>query len=164
MAQALTPLANLTLASTQASITFSSISQSYRDLILITNISSLSGSPTQQGSNVRFNGDSGSNYHTIYALGNGSSNGAGNESGTSLSWGQFPSTGGFDKWEILDYSATDKHKIAIGRSNGVNASVWMYVNRWASTAAITSITLNSPDYGSDVFGIGSTFALYGVVA
>jgi len=161
---AMVALYSTTLSGAASSVTIAGIPGSYRDLRLVSNVVSLSGSPTAQGSNIRFNGDSGSNYWTVYTYANGSSSGSGGESGTSGSWGQFPSTGGLDILEIMDYSATDKHKTAIGRSNGVSASAWMYVNRWSSTSAITSITLYSPDFGADMFAAGSTFSIYGIKA
>lgn len=164
MAKALVALANITLGSAASTVTFSSIPGTYRDLRLVSNVVSLSGSPTALGAYARFNGDSGSNYTTVYAYGNGSSTGSGSEATSTLFWGAFPASGGIDHWDILDYSATDKHKSALGRADGNGASTWMYSGRWANTAAITSITLTSPDSGTKTFGAGSTFALYGVVA
>lgn len=164
MANAMVALATITLGSAASTVTFASIPATYRDLRLVSQVLSLSGTPTAYGSSIRFNSDSGSNYSTIYAYGNGASTGSGSEGGTTLSWGQFPNTGGFDTFEILDYSATDKHKSTLGRSGSVSASVWMYANRWASTSAITSITLTSPDLGADTFAAGSTFSLYGIVS
>lgn len=156
-------LATTTLASSSGTVTFSSIPGTYRDLRIVSMVTSLSGTPTAYGSSIRLNNDTGSNYSTIYAYGNGSSTGSGAESGTSASLGQFPASGGIDHLDIMDYS-TDKHKTMLGRADGNGASTWMYSTRWASTAAVTSITITAPDLGADTFQAGSTFSLYGVTA
>ena len=54
-----TPIATTTLGSAASSVTFSSISGSYTDLILITNPSSAT---TDQSIYVQFNADTGTNY------------------------------------------------------------------------------------------------------
>jgi len=164
MANAMVALATITLSSTASTVTFSNIpTTGYRDLRLVSYVPSLTGSPTAQGSYARFNGDSGSNYYGLYAYGNGSSPGSDPTSGTTLFWGAFPAAGGVDQLDILDYAET-KHKLVVGRANGNGASTWFYTARWASASAITSIALTSPDTGSDQFGIGSTFSLYGIVS
>jgi hypothetical protein len=159
---AMTPLATITLTSAASAVTFSNIPATFKDIRIISNVTSLSASPTAQGSNLRFNGDSGSNYSTNYGYSNGSSLGAGIDNTTSASWGQFPSTGGIDHLDILDYASTTKQKVTLGRADGNGASTWMYCSKWASNSAITSITLNSPDFGGKTFGIGSTFSIYGI--
>lgn len=164
MATAITPLANITLGSSAATVSFTSISGSYRDLLLVSSVTGLAGSPVSAGAFARFNSDSGSNYSTVYMYGNGSSTGSGTEATTTLFWGAFPAAGGNHLFQILDYSATDKHKSVLGRANGNGASVWAHAGRWASTAAITSIVLTAPDYGTQTFNAGSTFMLYGVSA
>lgn len=159
-----TALATITLGSAAASVTFSNIPGTYRDLRLISLVPSLvGGNPTASGAWLRFNGDSATNYNTVYAYGNGTSGGSGTEPGVStLFWGAFPGGGGMATLDILDYSATDKHKSALGRADGNSANAWMHAGRWASTAAITSIFLESPDTGTKTFAAGSTFSLYGV--
>jgi hypothetical protein len=61
----------------------------------------------------------------------------------------------------MDYSATDKHKTVLVRSNAASTGVEAIAQRWASTAAITSI-LVFPSTGS--WAAGGTFSLYGIVA
>lgn len=158
-----TPIANITLNSSASSVTFSSISQSYRDLILISN-----GLGTGNINIVaRFNGDSSNSYYDVYAYGSGSSAVSGVDSavsGANLSaaayWGT--STAGTTINNILDYTVTDKHKVVLGRSNNPSTAVDMGVARWANTAAITSITFLPSNANS--FAAGSTFAIYGVSA
>ena len=61
--------------------------------------------------------------------------------------------------DFFDYSATDKHKSALSRLSDAGASVSMSANRWASTAAITSITMTA---STGTFSAGATFHLYGI--
>jgi hypothetical protein len=151
-----TPLANLTLGSSASTVTFSSISQAYRDLILV--FSGTTSVDTQI--RVRFNSDSGSNYSWVQMFGNGSVAGSVSGTDTSLRGTNFNTVVGQNTVQIMDYSATDKHKtVLIRRSRDTDTIA--AAERWANTAAITTITLvtNSGTYNS-----GTTFALYGIVA
>jgi hypothetical protein len=58
---AYTALANVTLGSSAASVTFSSISQSYRDLVLVITATT----SAVDNAFIRFNSDSGSNYNIV---------------------------------------------------------------------------------------------------
>lgn len=158
------PLANVTLGSTSASVTFSSISQSYRDLVLV---AQLNATVTTSYLQSRVNNDTGSKYNEIVALGTGSSVGSYSYSNQTAMYFYYPGYIGtanntFVVANYFDYSATDKHKTIITRGNAATASgVDMVAHRWASTSAITSLSL-FPDSGS--FAAGSTFALYGIAA
>jgi hypothetical protein len=63
--------------------------------------------------------------------------------------------------QVMDYSATDKHKTSLVRSGESVDGTEAWVSRWPSTSAINSILLYT---GSNSFTAGSTFALYGIVA
>ncbi len=159
-----TPLATVTLGTSAASVTFSSIPATYRDLIIVVN-GTTSGAG---GPNYRANGDTGSNYSYVSMRNNGSS--PASEAGTlSVFLGQNASaTSGtrlMNIFQIMDYSATDKHKTGLVRatynqsSNSADVTEANAV-RWANTAAINSLTVVS----SANFNIGATFSLYGVIA
>lgn len=161
MATAITPLANITLGSAQTTVTFSNISGSFRDLMLIVN-----GQTTSSLNNlvVRFNSDSGSNYSYVRMLGDGSS--ASSASNGSLTYAAFGDVGNLDSVvtaTVFDYSATDKHKTALVRGNngGSGGVVSAYATRWASTSAITTMTVTA---GSGDLASGMSLALYGVSA
>lgn len=150
-------LANTTLSSSTSSITFGSIPNTYRDLILITNAigdSYLS---------LQFNGDTGSNYPYNAMFGTGSAAQA--QTGTLERVGMtYPLTATFENpviFQIADYSVTDKHKMVLYRGNSAGAGVWSGISRWANTNAITSIRVFSE---SGNFSSGSAFALYGIVS
>jgi hypothetical protein len=63
--------------------------------------------------------------------------------------------------QIMDYSATDKHKTVISRGNGPDFEISGTAARWPSTSAITSVAARA---GASTFAAGSTLSLYGVIA
>jgi hypothetical protein len=150
-----TPLATQTLSSTASSVTFSSIPATYRDLILVVNCRH-TGSGTQDLI-MQFNSDAG-NASRVYMAGYSSTT----ESGTlSNIVAQFNDQNNNEVGisHIMDYSATDKHKTVLTRTND-SGFVEAMAQRWASTAAINSIRLAY----TSTFAIGSTFSLYGIQA
>jgi hypothetical protein len=157
------PLATITLASSASTITFSSIPATYRDLILVTS-ATISAAATSSGGFIRFNGDTGSNYTRVmmFAESSISSNQA---TQTNLDmWAESQNSPAIVRFDILDYSATDKHKTALSRADRGGVRTVASANRWANTAAITSITITSPDSGSKSYIAGSTFNLYGIAS
>lgn len=148
-----TLLDSVTLASSAASVTFSSIDQSYGDLRLVA-----SGVAGVNIIKTNVNGDYAGNYYHVTAGGNGTGTGSGSGSGTYFVFHYY---GSDDLYQIdfFDYSATDKHKSALSRLSDAGASVSMSANRWASTAAITSITMTA---STGTFSAGATFHLYGI--
>jgi len=159
-----TPLATLTLTSPDASITFSNIPATYRDLIFIVSHKVDSPAGTEDWY-FRFNGDSGANYSFVRMVGNGSSAFSAAGSGTYAN-NFIDDTTNFSAYviQIMDYSATDKHKTFLVRENLATFQVNARAGRWANTAAINSITITGADFGADNFSVGSTFSLYGVIA
>jgi hypothetical protein len=150
----------VTLGTTASSVTFSSIPATYRDLILVSK-------PQQTLSNtetpVRFNGDSGTNYSQVVMFGNGSTTGSFGFGGrTNINIGT-SFTGSITQsfLQIMDYSATDKHKTTLLRVDNSADATAAGADRWANTAAITSINIS---VATGTFAAGSTFSLYGVIA
>jgi hypothetical protein len=157
-----TPLANITLGSAAATVTFSSISGAYRDLILVIE----SQGTTTADARLTINGSSSAIYNYVRISGTGSSatSGSGaNQTIGVISSQPFSTTSqaALLTLQFMDYSATDKHKTVLVRSNAASTGVEAIVQRWASTAAITSI-LVFPSTGS--WAAGGTFSLYGIVA
>jgi len=145
-----TPLANITLGSSAGSVTFSSISQLYRDLVLIVE--------TTAGTALTVNGDTGSNYSYVMMAGNGSVTKSYTESAQASIYGGWYTNAGLSIFNIFDYSATDKHKSILRSITKADTSTERIAARWASTSAITSLTIT----GSML--TGSTLALYGIAA
>lgn len=157
-----TPLANLTLSSSATSVTFSSISQAYRDVVMVFTGSSAS----QADFYIRFNGDTGANYTRIFMQGDGTNTESfGNVNDTPFRISRarvWPSEMTNIVMNVMDYSTTSQHKTALIRANNAARATEAYAGRWASTAALTSITLLLES--GVQFATGSSFALYGIVA
>jgi hypothetical protein len=155
-----TALATVTLASSASSVTFSSIPATYRDLIIVLNGTTNASS----GIGARFNSDSGSNYSGVRMI--GSSAGAISDSFSSLS--RILQTAGNTSLrtafisQVMDYSATDKHKTVLTRHNITNDTTAAIAARWANTAAVTTIQIFATD--ADTIATGTVISLYGVIA
>lgn len=151
------------LSTSASSVTFSSISQDYRDLVLV-----CEASHTKTGyNNMRLilNSDTGSNYNLVSMGGDGSSafsTSASNQAfmditGTNLNTSQV----GLFTCQFMDYSATDKHKTVLTKHDSAERGTNRFANRWASTSAITSIQVS---FETDQIASGSTFYLYGIAS
>lgn len=154
-----TPLANTTLGANASSVTFSSISSAYRDLVVVIQGSTTSG----QNIFVRFNGDStATNYNIVSLAGLGSSTGSSQTANANYLnyWSNFDTSQGNLIANVMDYVATDKQKTFLSRQNTAAVGVEAILGRWANTSAITSVML----LASTNFASGTSFALYGVSA
>lgn len=155
------PIATTTLGTNQTSVTFSSISGSYTDLILVCNLA-VNGT----GNNVqcRYNADTASNYNTTIMSGDGTSVYSQKYTNSSNGWltGYFDGTANelYTKIiQIQNYSNTTTWKTALVRSSSASREAMTGIGVWRSTSAITSVTLAAGDLVS-----GSTFTLYGIAA
>jgi len=159
------PLANITLGSTAASVTFSSIPATYRDLVVIMMAKSTRTSNDQDGCFLRLNNDA-SNHSRVTMLGSGAGVSSNTESNLGMPLGGNAAALMVNIIQVMDYSATDKHKTVLVRANtnapSVSGVVYASAGRWASTSAVTSLVL-LPEVGPN-FAIGSTFNLFGVIA
>lgn len=162
MAKTYEPIATQTLGSSAASVTFSSISGAYTDLLLVTS----NGSTTATNTYVRLNGDSGSNYSFTQLTGTGSSAISGRSSNqTAIRVDNYASaatsiTNAYI-FQLQNYSNTTTYKTVLTRTNEAGTGVDATVGLWRNTAAITSI-LYYPGVGNWI--TGSTFTLYGIKA
>jgi len=165
------PIATTTLSSAQGSVTFSSISGNYTDLVLITvttgdrasNVDSLA---------IRFNSDTGSNYSYTYMAGEVNTGAiSGRASNQTNIWcGNFTSNNIDNPSSVIiqiqNYSNTTTNKTTLSRGNPMAGGGYTAVNAnvglWRNTAAITSVTVRS-ETGNN-FKSGSTFTLYGIKA
>jgi hypothetical protein len=154
-------LATTTLSSATTFVTFSSIPSSVngvalRDLILVIN-----GRVNANSNMVFYYNSDQSNGSSVWMQGNGSS-----ASSSSIGF-MFAGTWNANQdsnaiVQIMDYSATDKHKTALVRWDDAGANTVAVAGRWANTAAINKIGLTIDDASS--FSSTSTFSLYGVIA
>jgi hypothetical protein len=166
-----TPIATNTLIGNATSVTFSSIPQTYTDLVLVTTVFSTSVS----GWGMNFNSDvTSANYGYIVMDGQGSipatvrqtAPGRLQIGGWSIATGSTtkPSIG---ITNILNYSNSTTYKTALSRSQVYNSTtgsgVDAFAGVWKNTASITSIVI-SLDSGTYNFAAGSNFTLYGIKA
>lgn len=144
-------LANTTLTGSVSGVTFSSIPSSYRDLVLVVDGTSNSDS---RAFYIRFNGTSPDVNTDMVQV---------NNTTTSTDVGLYfiSDTTRFSSLiNVMDYSATDKHKNVLFRTNRPGASaVMMSAGKWKSTNAITSITIDRSGY---TLQSGTTLTLYGI--
>ena len=147
-----------TLASATASVTFSSIPQGYRDLILVADYSATSAGYTKVFMNLAT-----SSYSSTSMRGNGSTTGAYAVNGDSYLAPSFPLEElDTNKAQLImnffDFSLTDKHKSGLFRLNKSTQQVNAGAFRWGQTTALTSIKLEA---SGTTYASGSTFTLYG---
>lgn len=157
------------VGSPAGSVTLSSIPATYRNLILVW--SGKNSGSSAVNLQVRFNGDTGSNYHGQYMTGNNASVSASQEVSVSApSIGVLPgSTAGANVYNMGEvvipfYANTSMEKQYIAkcmRVDGKSSGNLYNENKnghWASTTAINSITILA---ASNNIVAGSTFTLYG---
>jgi hypothetical protein len=150
-----------------ATISFTSIPQTYTDLKLV--LSGRSSSTTEEFG-LTFNGN-GANYASRYFYGNGTSAFSGNNPfGTSYAF-----VGSINKstttasvfnnaeFYIPNYTSANNKSFNVDVSQENNATLannWLVAGLWSNSAAITTITL-TPNSGNN-FAEFSTATLYGI--
>jgi hypothetical protein len=174
------PIATNTLGSAAATVTFSSISSAYTDLVL--QCSLRTDTTTFNNMNFpqfRLNGDSTSGLYSVtnlYSRNTGGGNTANSiraSSQNEINLGGVATSamtsGIFSTYQvqIQNYANTSVNKTVLGRiSTGGDLTamdgVWASVGLWRNTNAITSISLTGTSSG--LFQVGSTFTLYGIKA
>jgi hypothetical protein len=157
-----TALATVTLGSTAATVTFSNIPATYRDLILVVNSKA---STTGVEGQLRFNGDSSNAYNWVRMTGNGSTTASTTSTLTHMPLvDAVKATTALDPIyivNIMDYSATNKHKPILVRSNEASTGTEAFAGRWINTGAVTSVQVRT-NTGS--WTAGGRFDLYGIIA
>jgi hypothetical protein len=162
-----TPIATTTLGSAQSSYTFSSISGSYTDLVLVCSYQPTAGSVffMQVGNGSV---DTGSNYSQTILYGYTSPpNSTRYSNQTASNIGPEAISTPTTTWTNIitsfqNYSNTTTYKNWLSRYNDASGSeVNAKISLWRSTSAINTIKLY-PNTGN--FAAGSTFTLYGIAA
>jgi hypothetical protein len=156
------PIATTTLGSGQTSVTFSSISGSYTDLVVISNMSFTTNNldlRLQLGSGSI---DTGSNYSSTHLAGAGTTAASDRTTNTTYIAG-YRFVGGGTAWQtaihnIQNYTNATTYKTVLYRTNDASAETLAGVGLWRNTAAINTILL----YTTGTFASGSTFTLYGI--
>ena len=162
-----TPISFANIISTTSSVTFSSIPQTYTDLVIVVSAYTVNGGSF---SNIQtpYNGDTTNSnyaYGLMYSQGDSSSSGGSN----AAWWGYIGgNAGAYSTMQahIMNYSSTNRFKTTIiTESNGVvNNPAFAFevsVMTWKNTAAITSMVIGFSNGGA---AAGSKVALYGIKA
>lgn len=151
-----TPLATVTLTSTDSEIIFGSIPNTYRDLILVYN-----GQTTSSGNfdlQLKLNGaTTNTSAIILYGAGNGGYGTFTQSNNNLLNIGSDVRSAVVI--QVLDYSDSNKQKVSFIRANGPTTTA-LCTQRWASTTPVSSLNFA---IGSGAFAIGSTFSLFGVI-
>jgi hypothetical protein len=149
-------IATTTLGSAAASYTFTSIPNTYTDLVLIT-----APNTALSNLNLYFNSDTSALYSdtAMWGLGSGSGT-SGRDANSNYFFGTYSTGNPIQKWDIMNYSNTNIFKSIILRVNDVDR-VGAQTGIYRSTNAITSITLIP---GSGNLPSGLTATLYGIAA
>lgn len=156
-------LATQTLGSNTNTVTFSSISSAYTDLVIVANgtVTVNTDAPWLQ-----FNGDTGSNYSTTILQGNGTSATSTRYTSqtkifSNYQYGWYNGNNNTTIAHIMNYSNSTTYKTVLIRDTNPTADTSAGVGLWRSTAAITSISIIA---GGSNFATGTTFSLYGILA
>lgn len=160
------PISTQTLGTAVADIFFTSIPQTYTDLVLVCSMNGASHLTV----GFRVNGSNSTIYSVTELAGNGTS--ASSTRVATENYARMTNWGGPDTTgrsvlisNFMNYSNTTTNKTVMNRANNAGGSfpgVQASVNLIRSTSAITSINLLTTSGAS--FAVGSTFTLYGIKA
>jgi hypothetical protein len=157
------PIATITASGSQSEVLFTSIPQTYTDLVVVIQATE-SGA---DGLDMRVgNGsiDTGNNYSFTILRGSGSAASSYRVSNYNAAQvGLVNSTIGTIVVNIQNYSNTNTYKTILTRcsnTNWTNNQTYTSVNLWRSTSAINQINFKNGSIANH--GAGSTFTLYGI--
>jgi len=112
---------------------------------------------------IEFNGDTSTIYSRVFMTGNGSSTNSGTGTHPFCRMIGLNGSQHLIISQIMDYTATDKHKTVLSRPNRPSGTVVdeisAFAHRYASTSAITSVKALAD---GSTFDSGTTFSLYGI--
>ena len=169
MASTYTLISSQVLGSAAASVTFSSIPSTYKDLVL--RVSARDDSTFEnQVLDIKFNGTT-TGYSYTYVGNSGGTAVSGGVSGSSL-WRNYNINGGgatanaFGSSEIYipSYTASQNKPMSsfsVVESNDTTANMGAEAGLWRNTAAITSIAIYASN-GAYNWVTNSSFYLYGI--
>lgn len=155
-------IATYTAPSTQTEITFSTISGSYTDIVLV--VEGITSNNGDLDIALRFNGDTGNNYSNRQIRGFGTTaNSSASSSQSVMRLGVITQERTGLRAHIQNYSNTTTYKTVLSRQDSIDSEYgnWLGIGMWQNTSAITSITIrNQPGQGS--FLADTTATIYGI--
>lgn len=159
------PISTQTLGSAQSSVSLTSISQAYTDLVLVI-VPVVTSSTTFA---IRYNGVStGTPYSSVRLTADGSSAASSLNSGANEVRISYIATSRSTNTSniivnIMNYSNSTTNKTSLARENCATEGVGVAAGMWRSTAAITQIDL-IPLSGGTIINTGTVVTLYGIKA
>lgn len=172
MANTYTLIQAQTLASSAATVTFSSIPATYTDLVLRCSTRDTVAGAGNGSLALTFNGIA-TNYHSIFIRGNGSAAASSSGGGgvttyidaangiTADSAGNTASTFANTEIYVPSYLVSQNKPVStfsVSENNSATAFLGAAAGIWANNAAITSLIMAA----TTAFDIGSSFYLYGI--
>jgi hypothetical protein len=152
-----------------STITFSSISSAYTDLVLSIVCQNAAVTTGTRTGVLTINGDTGTNYSTTQLRGDGTSaTSTQTTSRASIFYAEIPRIGSganlfaHSRISFFNYRGSTNKTLLCENSADLNGSGFVVrnVGLWRNTAAITSITLEG---GAEGFTTGTTATLYGIL-
>lgn len=160
------PIATTTLSSASPTVTFSSISSTYTDLVLIAQLTTAAATNMR----IRFNGNTASNYGSTHMTGDGANASAAREN-TNVA-GLIDYAGGYPNGgassvstyviNINNYSNTTTYKTWLNRASNAGTGTEVTAGTWRQTDAINEVQIRTSSSGN--MSVGSIFTLYGIKA
>jgi len=167
MANTYTLIEAQVLSSSATSVTFSSIPNTFTDIVLKTSTRNTGTDPIN--GELTINGTT-SGYSEKLLYGNGSSPASASNSGSKINWTALGNSGNslsntYSNGEIYiaNYAASNSKSIlsdSADENNSGAANMYILAALWANNAAITSLTITA-SLGS--FTSTSSFYLYGIL-
>lgn len=168
MASTYEPIATYTLASDTTTTTFSSISNTYTDLILVlANIQTDAAGSSYNAIRLSINGDTSTLYSYTSLNGDGSAASSNRDTGNGYIYTGFaPQASSTDKansiLHFMNANNTTTYKTVLARNNSAAFGTQARVHLYRSTSAISSISVTWD--GTTKYKSGCTFTLYGIKA
>lgn len=153
-------ISSTTLSSGSSTITFSSIPQTYKDLVITGN--TVISNSYELDVTIALNSDTNDNNYRVLVL-RGQSSSANTFLQTASRRIATLGHNGVFSIDLINYSTSNIIRSFLVKSgwNGTNQQVWASAMRWNSINAITSVTISSPAAPA-YFEAGSVFNLYGI--
>ena len=167
MANTYVAIQTVTLSTTSATISFTSIPQTYTDLLVLTSTRTNEASADWSESNITFNGVT-TGYTNRYLYGTGTGTGTGSNGTTFVYGGRgtgstaTANTFGNASVYIPNYTSSNYKSVSTDEvtENGTTAALaFMNAGLWSNSAAITSLTITALGCS---FVQYSTATLYGI--
>jgi hypothetical protein len=162
-------IAKTVLTGTQATVTFSGISNAYTDLVLLISAQGSNTGGNFRNVTIQVNGTGGTSYSSTYLRGTGSAAASGRATSAAnigdVLWTEAGNTNVFTNMEIYipNYAGSTNKVLSssyVSERNNTEGYDYALASLFSNTAAITSITIGPMDFGS--INTGSRFDLYGI--